>query len=117
MEEDRALLVKIMGKLETLESKMDERRDHYMTLFKTHEDKNSQHHNDINAAFSKLHKMEKDLTKNDETTSSLAERVEKLEEAVIHMREALAKSSVITALITALFTAGATALVVNFIGK
>lgn len=121
---DHDLLVEIKGKLESLEtkmddrlknldSKMDERKATYLTLFDIQEkglDKNAK---DVNEAFSKIHAMEKDLTKNNETTSSLADRVEKLEIAVVSMKETLIKVSVISTFMTAAITAA----VVEFFGR
>lgn len=109
----KELLIEIKAQLTTLNVKIDERKELYLTKFAAHEESIKTNKVDIDNAFIKLHAMENDLTKNNENTASLAERVEKLEIAVVSMKETLIKVSVISTFMTAAITAA----VIEFFGR
>jgi cystathionine beta-lyase family protein involved in aluminum resistance len=96
---------KLEHKLKNLETKIDERKENYISHFESHKERIDQNAKDVNEAFTKLHVMEKDLTKNNENTMSLIDRVEKLEIAVVNMKETLIRVSVISGILTAAITA------------
>jgi predicted RNase H-like nuclease (RuvC/YqgF family) len=95
-------VVRIEGDINSLRATLSERKEQSVQLKK-----------DVDEAWGKIHKMDKELTRNNENTATLADRVAKLEVTIVEMRDKLIKVSVISTIATAAITAA----VVEFFGR